>query len=234
MSSDDDWHKRIWLDILNLQYGRISHEEIDDKYTGIYAVSKMAITSPHMLQRFTVMNEGQPIHKQIKPFNFMLVGISNAIGPDGHEAVKPITPYSKTPQKAVYGDFIDYQSGTIMNGIEYWKPLDALFWDYLRHKEAKFEGDRGILQRRHLKVRTVVHIGKESDGLEETEILGVRDGDYQVYLDDKAKVKRETVHQSAILSMTEKDARRIGISRRTMYRWKKRAITQFTRSCKHA
>jgi hypothetical protein len=87
----------------------------------------------------------------------------------------------------------------------------------MNHREAKFEGSIGILKRRHLKAKSIVHIGKESEGLEETEIFGVNKESYLIYLDDKAKAYTDKERQKAIQSMTEKDAQRIGICRRSIY-----------------
>lgn len=94
--------KKIWYDhLLDEHYGFIKPEYLRLKYSGLYAVSKISITSPHILHRFKIMNEGKPISKQIKPFNFMLVGISNSTNPDTEEPIIPIVPYSKDPQSVV-------------------------------------------------------------------------------------------------------------------------------------
>jgi hypothetical protein len=92
------------------------------------------------------MNKGKPISKQIKPFNFMLVGISNSTNPETEEPIKPVIQYSKNPQRAVYGYFIDYNSGKTIEGRQHWKQMDELFYNYKNHPESKFEGDIGILE----------------------------------------------------------------------------------------
>ena len=80
----------------------------------------------------------------------MLVGNSATVD-DNKEKFKPIAPFSKNPQVAVEKEFIDYNTGDMLQGREYWKPLSDIFLDYIGHPEAKFEGDVGVLQRRHLK-----------------------------------------------------------------------------------
>jgi hypothetical protein len=65
----------------------------------------------------------------------------------------------------VYGSFIDYNTGDILKGQEYWKPLSNFIIEYADHPEAKFKGETGVLQRRHLKPKSVVYIGKETKGL---------------------------------------------------------------------
>lgn len=102
----DDWQEKIWYDLLDEHYGFIKPESLNFKYSGLYAVSKISITSPHILHRFKIMNRGKPISKQIKPFNFMLVGISNSINPDTEEPIKPVIPYSNNSQRAVYGSLL--------------------------------------------------------------------------------------------------------------------------------
>jgi hypothetical protein len=94
------------------------------------------------------VNEGKELDEQIKPFNFMLVG-SGTVANNKGEAIKPITSYKDNPQVAVESPFIDYNSKQILQGREYWKPLSNVFVEYIEHPEAKFEGDTGILQRRH-------------------------------------------------------------------------------------
>ena len=41
---------------------------------------------------------------------------------------------------------------------------------YLRHKESKLDGDVGILERKHVFVSEVRHIGKEIDVLNESRL----------------------------------------------------------------
>jgi hypothetical protein len=44
---------------------------------------------------------------------------------------------------------------------KYWKPLSDVFLEYINHPEAKFEGDIGILQRRHLNLKDVCTLGRK-------------------------------------------------------------------------
>ena len=63
----------------------------------------------------------------------------------------------------------------------------------------------------------IEHIGKESNNLEESEVIGVSDDDYVIY-DNKSEQKIADV----IKNMTTKDARHIGLSKRHLFRLKKR------------
>ena len=69
----------------------------------------------------------------------------------------------------------------ILKGTHYWKKFSGIFWDYFNHPEAKFDGDKGILERKHIRVSSVVHIGKESNNLDVSEIIGVRAGDQVIF-----------------------------------------------------
>lgn len=66
-----------------------------------------------------------------------------------------------------------------LRGKQYWKPFWQIFTKYLNHPESKMEGDVGILERKHVNVTGIIHIGKESDELEESGLLGVGSGSYE-------------------------------------------------------
>ena len=63
--------------------------------------------------------------------------------------------------------------------------MDDIFWDYVNHPESKFEGDVGVLDRKYVTVSRVMHIGKESNHLDESEVLGVDADSYETYEDVK-------------------------------------------------
>jgi hypothetical protein len=144
------WHKRFWEDILNVHFHPEKLPDVLEKYENYAAISKLAVSTGTLLTRFKKINKGKTFDKQIKPFNFMLVGNGSKAGVDG-EKTKPIAPFNKNPQIVVEKEFIDYNTGNTLQGREFWKPLSDVFLDYIDHPEAKFEGDVGVLQRRHLK-----------------------------------------------------------------------------------
>ena len=56
--------------------------------------------------------------------------------------------------------------------------MGDVFLDYLNRPESKFDVQFGVLDRKHIRVRSSIHIRKESNKLEETNIIGVdRDGE---------------------------------------------------------
>ncbi|MBI4177123.1 MAG: hypothetical protein HY516_02045 [Candidatus Aenigmarchaeota archaeon] len=197
-NSKVDWQTLFWEDVLKLHYKKTSEQQLREKYSSLYAIVRFAITTSRLADRF----------KTLRPFNFILIGIGNS------KDVKPIVPFTKNPQEAVYQDFVDYNTGKTLNGLEYWKPLDQVFFDYVDHKENKFDGDKGVLRRKHIFVDKVVYIGKETDELESVGIL--RQPDYNIYNDPKAFIDK-------LLQMTTNEAKRMGIHRSTWFYIKKRA-----------
>ena len=145
-------------------------------------------------------------NNEVQPFNFFLRGIG------AKKDVKPITSFSKEPQTKVYEKFIDIETGEIMKGEEYWKTMDKEILKYVNHPETKFEGDTGLLKRRHLKPKEIVYIGKESNKIEEDLISK---GKQEIYTNTKESYQR-------ILDITPKGARKKGVSRPTLWKIKKK------------
>jgi hypothetical protein len=63
--SNKKWHEGIWLDILNLHYGFTTIENINEKYSQYYAISRLTISSMPIMKRFDMTNKGKPYHKQL-------------------------------------------------------------------------------------------------------------------------------------------------------------------------
>ena len=68
----EDWQAQIWEDILSLHYGYITELDIEDKYSGVYAISKLTVSTPMVLARFKKLNENKTWDQQIKPFKLFL------------------------------------------------------------------------------------------------------------------------------------------------------------------
>ena len=198
-----NWHKQVWEDILKLHYKVITREEFVQKYSNFYAISKLGVSSKDIMNRFKAFNKGKPYDKQIKPFNFFLIGVGN------NKDIKPITSFSKEPQEAVHKPFIDYKSGNILEGIKYWKRLSDVLLSYVDHKESKLEGDVGVLERKHLNIDGFIYIGKEARNLERAGIIN--DVRYETYTSDEEISEK-------IRFMTLKDAKKLGIPKTTYYR----------------
>lgn len=214
------WGALVWRDILNEHYGHISTEELSIKYSGLYAISKFMVSSPALANRLKTFNRGKDYNEQIKPFNFCLIGQKAYRDPKTGKEVKPIAPFTKRPQEIVYRPFVDYNGGEVLSGEQYWKPMDDVFFEYKRHPEAKFDGDVGLLQRKHILVSSIAMIGKETNDLERSQYFGVSEEDLVTY-------GERAVHRDAyqllcdfIMTVKPKQAERFGIGEKQLDRWR--------------
>jgi hypothetical protein len=91
-----------------------------------------------------------------------------------------------------------------------------MFLDYIDHPEAKFEGDIGVLQRKHLKPKGCVYIGKEANKVEMEELEGNK---IETYLNLKE-------FHEWVLSLEPKDTRAMGIKDRSTLKRIKDKIMQ--------
>ena len=191
-------------------YGLVSALDIEEKYSRFYAIANMTISTLHVLNRFKSLNEGKEWCEQIKPFNFILVGFQ--VTNDRKKPVKPLSPYTKDPQKIVYEPFIDYEIGEVKQGSQYFKPLSKTIIQYTDDPEYKFEGDIGQLERRNIEATDIVHIGKEANNIEDEPL---ETGKVQVF-------RNEEKERQKIVEMRQCDAERMGIDRKTRWRMKKK------------
>ena len=205
----NDWQKEIWEDILKLHYGLLTEEDLIQKYSHFYVISQMTVSSVELIKRFKKLNKDRAYKDQIKPFNFFLTGIGN------DKEIKPMSSFSKNSQEVVYKPFIDYGTGKIREGLEYWKPLSDMLLSYIDHKESKLDGSIGVLERKHLDIDGFTYIGKEASNLERTGILDTPS--YPTYRDPKTAEER-------IASMDLNEAITLGLSRSTFY-WLKKHIS---------
>lgn len=208
--------KIVWADILTMHYHPENKDAIMKKYDGKYVISQLTITKPDIQERFKKLNERKPYHKKIKPFNFITVGTSYKDNLDIGKPIIPMLPYispkSRKYEQIPYTPFIDYKTGkTYPNELEqdtrlFWKPLSEIILDYIDHSESKFEGNMGILKRKHIIANSidVSHIGKESNELEESQIIGINN-EYTEYVSMEEIILK-------LLSLSPKEAQKIGIS----------------------
>ncbi len=211
----EDEVKDIWKDILDHHYNKLSKEAIESKYSNKFVMGKLALTSPFVLQRFRRTNKD----KRLKPFNFVIVGIGHKLDQSTKEPIIPLLAYTKDTDIVPFSPFTDYKTGKEYkdNTKYYWKPFSEFLFGYMDHNDNKYDGDIGELRRKQINIGEIEHIGKESNNLEESEVIGVSDNDYVIY-DSKSEQKITDI----IKNMTTKDARRIGLSKRHLFRLKKR------------
>jgi hypothetical protein len=94
--------------------------------------------------------------------------------------------------------------------------LSRTILQYIDHPENKFDGDIGLLERKHVHVDGVVYIGKEANNIDE-QALKVKEA--HIFIDEE-EMKRK------ILALTPKEAREIGIKyRSTLKKMKDKIIS---------
>ena len=73
-NSVKDWQAEIWEDILKLHYRQITEQDIEEKYSNLYAISRLTVSTSNVLNRFKAVNQEKAWSEQIKPFNFFNLG----------------------------------------------------------------------------------------------------------------------------------------------------------------
>jgi hypothetical protein len=76
---------------------------------------------------------------------------------------------------------------------------------YVEHLENKFDGDIGVLERKHIHPNGLVYIGKEANNIEGQSLEVTKP---QVFINE------EEINQN-ILALTPEEARKIGIKHRS-------------------
>lgn len=205
-----DWHKSLWLDIWNYEHGNISESEIEGKYSNVFEIAQISIRTPSVYNAFKEFNKGKNWYDQIKPFNFFNRGLSPK-----DSKMAPIAPRGKIAQEMVNFPFIDYKTGEIKEGKEYFKPLTETFFNYTFHPERKFKGDSGLLERREICIDEIKTIGKEIPTVDDSEIWLIEGEDVQVFEDVKDRIeylenryleekKEKIIHASSLEKVKEK------------------------------
>lgn len=219
-----NWDKTIWEDILNEVYGITDSTDNDNKYQDKYCISQLTISSPEIMKRLTALNKNKIYNKQIKPFNFVLIGTSNQKNPKTNKPIKPFVPFTQYYQSIPINNFIDYNSGKVMKGIEYWKSFDYMFWKYKNHLEDKFDGDIGLLDRKQILIDKIVYLGKESNKIEESQVLGVNKKSYVKYINKVVNINYPDINKYKLLifKLTPKLTIPYGINKRQLTRMRKK------------
>ena len=203
-----EWADRVWRRIIAQAEGRDPGPA--PSWFGLPAVSQLPVSSPTVLTPFRGFNAGLPFRDQVKPFGFMLAGHADPLAPlpAGMEpgTVSPVAPYSTEPDGLLDLPWRNRRDGaelavTTRRGgapgavrlVTYGDVVAA----YRLHPETKSGDPRGGRCRRgtvgllpRLSVRAVglpLHIGKESNRLEEVEDGVITDPDdvYVVYRDER-------------------------------------------------
>ena len=196
--------KQIWKDILNDKF---------EEYSEKIAVSQITITKPSILNRFKKMNFKKPLNRQIKPYNFILVGSEK-------NDVIPSLPFSKETRGIQYKEFIDYRTGKSsmelpLSSKEYWKSLEDVLTAYVRHNDNKFDYSDNKAQRKHVFADRIRYMGKESNNIDEVSVFGVNKDSYLEYENKKAFMQWT-------LTLKHNDVKTLGISERGLRNFKQK------------
>jgi hypothetical protein len=207
-SNNPDWHKEFWMDILEYHYSHNMQtaEKISQKYNSCFGVSKIDISTSNVLRRFEKYNKEKDWNNQIKPCNFFLTGFHIYKDKKTGKIIKPIAPYSTDPQSIVDQPFIDYETGEIRQGRHYFKTLTDIFFQYIQHRESKYKGDTGFLERQFIHSDKIIHIGKEVNNLDK-EILEINGA--QLFINEKEIAQK-------ILSIRQCQAEKAGVDHRVL------------------
>ena len=184
------WHCDLWHQIVSAAIDGHPDRVARDYHPALKrpAISRYGATSPDLLQWFKAYNADRSYRDQVKPFGFLLaMSGGRTIDSDGRvatrtkgrrkkaAAIKPIAPFDTDHQKAVESAF-DRSTGLPILASALRTYADTLA-QYHISPESKFLNadflDRGTTQRRHVRMATVLHVGKEAHDWERQAILGL-------------------------------------------------------------
>ena len=159
------------------------------------------------------MNHKKPFNRQIKPFNFILVGSEK-------NDVIPSLPFSKDINGIQYREFVDYRTGKSSIALtlpsnEYWKSLEDVLTAYVRHNDNKFDYVNNKAQRKHVFADRIRYIGKESNNIDEVSVFGVSNDSYLEYENKQAFMQWT-------LKLKPSEVKALGISERGLRNFKQK------------
>ncbi|WP_342304323.1 hypothetical protein [Methanolobus sp. ZRKC5] len=90
--------------------------------------------------------------------------------------------------------------------------LSRTIFEYANHLGSKFDGDIGVLERKHVHADSIVYIGKEANNIDEQE-LNVEQA--QEFINKDQEMQR-------ILNITVSEAKDMGVPKTTLWDMQKR------------
>jgi hypothetical protein len=192
------WHCDLWHQIVSAALADHPDEVRRDYHPAMArpALSRYSATSPDLLRWFKTYNRERNCRYQVKPFGFMLsmtpAWDARAVSLDARPArgrqrkavaIRPIAPFETDHRKAV-GMAFDRETGAPISQEKLRTYADALE-RYHISPEAKFlNGDyahHGTTERRHIRVSSILHIGKETHDWERQAIIGMNEDSQIAY-----------------------------------------------------
>ena len=187
-SEDRQWIAQTWLSIIQRSEGLKASELNFDQRP---AVGRVSVTSPPVIRPLENLNRGKQYPDQIKPFNFLLSCHVRAFGhplgadPERFHLISPYQTDSREWLKQEWNDQYSAERFRVTTRGEHGgkqlarvKTYSDVVQEYEFHPEAKCADSTGRpcdkqttgrLQRRHVYVKQIRYIGKESNNLEEVE-----------------------------------------------------------------
>jgi len=195
LEDSQPWQQDLWLEIIKASLENRQPNYMSLKDFDMPAVSRYGATTPALEKWFGGYNENKPYKDRVRPFNFLLAMQS----PPHFKTLNPVASYDKNPSKAVARCF-DRSTGEKIKKFQLKTYLDSLA-QYHLHPETKFLNgdymDAGITQRRHIRVKSIQHIGKEANKWEEQFFTGFNPDaqiEYGVCAEQKAEMLEAVLH----------------------------------------
>jgi hypothetical protein len=234
---DREWIARVWMNIVRKALRLPTRKA---RFEHLPAIGRVTISSPSVMRPFARFNKGKRYVDQIKPFNFLLSSHVNQLGhPPGAdpEHFHLIAPYESNPKRWLAMPWTEQYSGRTYgittegdHGNRHAarvKTYGEVLHDYEFHAESKCAGADGkpsgkqtigLLQRRHVRIKEIKYIGKESNSLEDVEagLIHSAQNVYTEYPDrrrDQWETKIRPAMKKVFISVLEKET---GLSRRTL------------------
>jgi hypothetical protein len=179
-SEDIGWIRQTWQYILNEAHGL---KPPDPPWFDRPAMTRITVSSPHVMRSLDSLNEGKNYAEQVKPFNFILSTTENGV--DAIEQGRPkqryIAPYTSNPAgwespEWTWHNANDPGAEPIGGDRFPFRRMRAIIGGYGMHSEYKSLGPDGLpckintvglLGRRTVRIRQLVHIGKETNKFED-------------------------------------------------------------------
>lgn len=209
------WQQDLWREIINAACEKRPPDFSKLQNFNMPALSRYGATTPALEKWFKKYNENKPYCDRLRPFNFL----SAMQATHEFKSLKPVAPYNKDTVKAVARCF-DRVTGEKVSKNQLKTNLDALA-QYHLHRETKFLNgdflDRGKTQRRHIIVKSIQHIGKEANKLDEQIATGY-DPDAQTEYGICPEQKDEML-QSVLQAITTYGAKNIAVASKLSERY---------------
>jgi hypothetical protein len=195
-STDRDWIRQAWEWLLRRHLGL---NPTEPRWLDHPAIARHSTSSPSLHRLLVSLNDGLPYAEQIKPFNFLAIAFVHPLErpPDDSRLVL-IAPYRSRVTEQLQQTWTNRYSSKRYRvttepshsvhrpGVVTVKTYRDVLAEYAVHPEAKSNGPDGrscrrqtvgLLARRPVTARTISHIGKEANRLEEARAGLLQDAD---------------------------------------------------------